>query len=196
VSCSERRARQAGHNPGMVSYRLAQDGCNPAEDAGRTLPRSVCAFASVPPGSPNARSPKPGCLPCLGQIAAAGRECAGGTAGGGEWATGWAAGGVWADSRTGWTHAGGGKGRLICLSPGLGDGPGAWRLEGCTQWPKCVSKAVRYSRNPSVRQRGTQPGASTCTTWWTTRCAIARVRSPTSIASSSLLSGSIAVHTQ
>jgi hypothetical protein len=28
-----------------------------------------------------------------------------------------AAVGVWDDARTGWTHAGGGKGRLICLSP-------------------------------------------------------------------------------
>ncbi|HEY5868779.1 MAG TPA: hypothetical protein VI542_25000 [Candidatus Tectomicrobia bacterium] len=33
-----------------------------------------------------------------------------------------------------------------------------------------------------MRNSGAQSGAKTCATWWTTRCAIARVRSPTSIA--------------
>src|SRR4029450_8911395 len=41
-----------------------------------------------------------------------------------------------------------------------------------------------------VRNSGTQPGANTWTTWWTTRCAMASVRSPTSIVSSRLVTGS------
>src|SRR6266849_5743987 len=47
-----------------------------------------------------------------------------------------------------------------------------------------------YSRKPSVRKSGAQSGAKSCATCWTKRWAMAKVRSPTSIASSSLLSGS------
>src|SRR5712692_4331014 len=75
-------------------------------------------------------------------------------------------------------------------------GPCARRRAGWTHWPSCVSRAVVYSLKPSVRNSGTQPGASTWTTWWTTLCAMASVRSPTAIASSNLVTGSIATHTQ
>src|SRR6266851_8358947 len=82
------------------------------------------------------------------------------------------------------------------IQRGLGRGPVAWRRSGWTHWPSCVSSAVVYSLKPSVRKSGTQPGASTWTTWWTTRCAMARVRSPTSTVSSSLVTGSMAAQTQ
>jgi hypothetical protein len=55
---------------------------------------------------------------------------------------------------------------------------------------------VVYSLTPSVRKSGTQPGASICMTPWTKRCAISSVRSPMSKANSSLVTGSIATHTQ
>src|SRR5262244_1549253 len=44
------------------------------------------------------------------------------------------------------------------IQRGLGIGPWAWRRDGCTQKPTCVSSAVAYSVKPSVRKRGTQPG--------------------------------------
>src|SRR2546426_2675561 len=78
----------------------------------------------------------------------------------------------------------------------LGAGPVAWRRSGWTHCPQWVRSAVAYSLKPSVRKSGTQPGASTWTTWWTTRCAMASVRSPTSMVSSSLVTGSIAAQTQ
>src|SRR2546426_2747569 len=78
----------------------------------------------------------------------------------------------------------------------LGAGPVAWRRSGWTHCPQWVRSAVAYALKPSVRKSGTQPGASTWTTWWTTRCAIDSVRSPTSRAISNLLTGSSAPHTQ
>src|SRR5919108_4481051 len=50
------------------------------------------------------------------------------------------------------------------IQRGLGKGPVAWRRGGCTHCPKCASNAVVYSLKPSVRKRGTQPGANIWTT--------------------------------
>jgi hypothetical protein len=46
---------------------------------------------------------------------------------------------------------------------GLGIGPLPWRRMGSSQYPKCVRIAVVSSLKPSVRNRGMQPGANTCT---------------------------------
>src|SRR6516162_5839851 len=50
------------------------------------------------------------------------------------------------------------------IQRGLGTGPVACRRGHCTHWPSCVSKAVMYSLKPSVRNSGTQSGASIWTT--------------------------------
>jgi hypothetical protein len=79
---------------------------------------------------------------------------------------------------------------------GLGPGPCARGRAGWPPWPSGVSRAVVDSLQPSVRQRGPQPGASPWTTWWTTRGAIAQVRSPLSMVRRRLVTGSIAAHPQ
>lgn len=43
-------------------------------------------------------------------------------------------------------------------------GPWAWRRSGRTQRPEWVSKAVRYSRKPSVSKSGAPSGSNTCAT--------------------------------
>src|SRR6266851_4749022 len=68
----------------------------------------------------------------------------------------------------------------------------AWRLH---PGPIGGQQGRHIRAKPSVRNSGAQSGAKTCATWWTKRCAMARVRLPTSIASRSLLSGSIATQT-
>ena len=50
------------------------------------------------------------------------------------------------------------------IQRGFGAGPVAWERGRWTHWPQWVSKAVVDSLNPSVRTKGTQPGAHTCTT--------------------------------
>src|SRR5262245_4152192 len=56
--------------------------------------------------------------------------------------------------------------------------------------------AVLYSLPPSVHNRGTQPGANIAVPCGTTRCAIARVRLPSSTPTRRLLLGAMAVHPQ
>jgi hypothetical protein len=82
------------------------------------------------------------------------------------------------------------------IQRGVGRGPLACCRGGCTQCPECVSKAARYARKPSVTKSGAQSGARIWVTWWTKRCAMAWVRAPTSMATSSLVTGSMATQTQ
>src|SRR5262249_53980960 len=64
-----------------------------------------------------------------------------------------------------------------------------------SDWDKLPHLRKVAKSQPSVKKSGAQSGANTCATWWTKRWAIASVRFPTSIASSSLLSGSTATQT-
>jgi hypothetical protein len=82
------------------------------------------------------------------------------------------------------------------IQRGLGAGPAGWRRGHWSHGPSCVSRAVIYSFNPSVRNRGVQSGAKTWATGWTPRCAMASVRSPASSVSSHLGTGSSATHPQ
>src|SRR5262249_8138742 len=97
----------------------------------------------------------------------------------------------WRTVLTPWAYRSWGSG----IQRGLGKGPVVCRREGCTHCPKWLSSAVAYSLKPSVRNSATQSGANPWTTGCTRRWAMASVRSPTSRAHSTLLTGSMAAQT-